>query len=55
MSEQAQLEKALTKLRKDGREVGTPSTFGEETVIQIDGVLMTLPQIFQLAEISPKG
>ena len=53
MSEDAQLKKALDKLRKQGKSIGEPSTFDEKMVIPIGGVLMTLEQIFQLTEISP--
>ena len=53
MSQEAQLEKALAKLRKQGKDVGTPSTYDGNTVIPVGGVLMTLPEIFQLTEISP--
>ena len=53
MSQDAQLEKALAKLRKQGKAIGTPSTYDGKTVISVGGVLMTLEQIFQLTEISP--
>ena len=53
MSREAQLEKALTKLKKAGKDIGTPSTYDGNTVIPVDGVLMTLEQIFQVTEISP--
>ncbi len=53
MSEEIQLEAALTKLRKEGKEIGTQSTYGGKAVIPVGSVLMTLEQIFQLAEISP--
>ena len=53
MSVEKQLEKALTKLRQEGKDVGTPSTFDGKTVIPVDGALLTLEQIFQVTEISP--
>ena len=53
MSREAQLEKALAKLRKQGKDIGVPSTYDGEVVIPVDNVLMTLAQIFQLTEISP--
>lgn len=55
MSGEAQLEKALAKLRKQGKNIGEPSAYDGKTVIPVGGVLMTLEQIFQLTEISPKA
>lgn len=55
MSQEAQLEKALTKLRKQGEDIGAPSTYDGKKVIPVGGVLMTLEQIFQLTEISPEA
>jgi len=53
MSEAAQLEKALAKLRGEGKAIGTPSMYDGQEVIPLDGVLMTHAQIFQATEISP--
>ena len=53
MSQDAQLKKALDKLRKQGKAIGEPTSFDGKTVIPIGGVLMTVEQIFQLTEISP--
>lgn len=54
MSEETQLEKALAKLRKQGKKIGEPTTVNGEPGFDVDGVLMTNRQIFQTTEISPE-
>lgn len=55
MSAETQLEKALDKLRKGGTKIGAPETIGGETMIPVNGVLMTPEKIFALADISPNA
>ena len=48
-----QLQKALDKLARGGEKIGEPTTLGGETVIPVNGVLLTPAKIFAAAQIDP--
>jgi hypothetical protein len=53
MELEERLQQALNKLAKGGKEIGQPTTLGGETVIPVNGVLLTPEKIFTAAEMDP--
>lgn len=54
MGRKPQLQKALDKLRKSGKKIGNWTEWNGKPAIDVDGVLMSEEQVFQVAEISPE-